>query len=425
MASLEFLKSPSDEVAVLSHSRALRQTVAGVLAGRTLHSADDANALLATVIARRTRTVIIDRECAHATTALARVNALPTRDTTSVILIVRDPIAVLPRGADLVVIEQALEAALAVTMNPAASEDRPVLLDRLLSVSLLPGTLDQALEWAADHLATGFGVDRCLISVREDSAGGAASGTRTWSSLAWSYTAERCRASAVAGTALVAPVPDNPRAPSETFLAVPLETPLGNNGFVGLIAARPRRFSADLYSALQTAAARLAAEVGWRAVYERASEELDRLSSGPGLDPLLGLWNQTAVKQLAGMQLSAAARATVPLSVAVIDVVDLQGINNRHGLDVGDRLLRRIADSVRATLREEDVVGRWAGDSIAIVLHGVGPDGALRVAERVRAALASRPIELAGSESLAIPVTVGIATPSVSPPTSPQNRRFS
>src|SRR5258706_14705978 len=110
--------------------------------------------------------------------------------------------------------------------------------------------MDQALERVADQLAVGFGVDRCLIMVRQDSTGSAACGTRTWSSLTWSYTTERCRAAMFADAPLVAKVPDNPRIAYETYLAVPLEAPVGSQAFLGLVVTGPSRFSAETRSAL-------------------------------------------------------------------------------------------------------------------------------------------------------------------------------
>ena len=79
--------------------------------------------------------------------------------------------------------------------------------------------------------------------------------------------------------------------------------------------------------------------------------------------------------QLATMHVSASVRSGIPLTVVVVDVLDLGGINTRHGLGIGDRLLRQIADALRANVRTEDVVGRWSGDKIAVILPGTPLDG--------------------------------------------------
>jgi diguanylate cyclase (GGDEF)-like protein len=273
---------------------------------------------------------------------------------------------------------------------------------KMLGISVLGGQLDQALERVADQIAESFGIERCVISVRGGSTGGAASGSHTWDSFAWTRTSERCRVASLSGATLIAPVSE---IACESYLAVPLDT----YGFVGLVAERAYVFTPAQHAALTAIASRLAIELSWRAVHQRTSDELDRVSSAPGHDLLLAMWNRMAMAELATMHVSGSKRSSMPLAVAIVDVLDLQGINTRFGLETGDRLLRRIADAIRATIRAEDVVGRWAGDKIAVILHGTAIEGAQRVAERLRAALDARPLDLPNGGVLALPATVGIA----------------
>ncbi|MCW5808890.1 MAG: diguanylate cyclase, partial [Deltaproteobacteria bacterium] len=385
---------------------------ASAAAGRLYMIANDGAQLLAMIDSVRPRVVVIDRESGDGLDVLRSIAALPARDQMHVIMVVRDVVYEAFPGAHLVVFEPALGETLAMIDGGEPVHDhRPVALDRLLSLSVLSGHLDQALETAADRIADGFGVDRCIISVRGDSSGGAAVGAHTWDSLAWNHTADRCRAATMSSATLVAPAQREGAQVTrcESYLAVQLETPHGSQGFIGLVAARARMFSRGDRASLQAIASRLGAELGWRTVHERTAEELDRHVSGPGLDTLLAVWNRSAMFELGAMLLSASRRTSQPLTAIVIDVNDLQGINTRHGHEVGDRLLRRIADALRATIRNEDLVGRWAGDKVAVVLHATSIDGAQRVAQRLQAALAARPIELANGSELAIPVAIGLA----------------
>lgn len=392
-------------VVLLSKSPGVHELVTSVV-GPRCHTVKSLDEMLMTITRVRPKTIVID---SYSEAALAAVADLPGREHLTVLLVARDPLGSLPKGADAVVVEYALADALRAGTKGGRALDAPLALDRILGVSLLTGSLDQALEDTANLLATGFGVSRCLISVRGDSTGGAASGSQTWSSLVWSHTAERCLASLQSGATLIAPQLDDPSAPAESYLAVSLETPTGRGGFVGIALQRARVFPREVHAALQGIASRLTAELSWRANHERVTEELDRMMSSPGLDPLLGCWNRAALKQLATSQVSMSRRTGLPLSAAVLDVVDLQGVNTRLGLDVGDRLLVRLTDAVRATVREEDLVGRLGGDEIAVVLQGTGPDGAKRVAERLMASLRDRPLELGDDEHLAIRVTIGTA----------------
>ena len=184
--------------------------------------ARDVDDLMTTIEATRPSAVVLDREYGDADEVLRRLAMLPTRDQTLVILVFRDALQEPPSGAHVLVLEPALRQALALADSPISIEDRrPLALDRLLTVSVLSGALDAALAAAADEVAAGFGVDRCLIAVRGDSTGGVAVGAHTWDSLTWSQTAERCRAASAAGATLIALAPSR-GAPCESYLAVPL-----------------------------------------------------------------------------------------------------------------------------------------------------------------------------------------------------------
>jgi diguanylate cyclase (GGDEF)-like protein len=396
---------------VLSRDPLVRGEVvnAGAAAGQLYLMARDADELVTTIVASRPRAVIIDREYGEADDVLRRLTEraeLAARDDTMLFQVVRDVSHEPAPGADVIVVEPALRHALALADH---GECRPVALDRLLTVSVLSGALDDALEAAATQLAAGFGVDRSVISVRGDTTGGTTVGSHTWDSLTWNQTQGYCRIATATRACVIAPSPTRASA-CDSYLAVPLDTALGSHGFVALIASRPRIFSREHRAMLQSVASRLGAELGWRAVHQRTADELDRAVHGPGLDPLLGIWNRTALGQLATMHVSASARSGQPLTVVVVDIVDLKDINTRYGLAIGDRVLCRVADAIRANTRTEDVVGRWSGDEVAVLLPSTAIDGAQRMAERVRTTIADRPLDLPAGGSLQIPATVGLAS---------------
>ncbi|HEU0034060.1 MAG TPA: diguanylate cyclase [Kofleriaceae bacterium] len=399
---------------VLAQDPAIRDHVrrASEHATRPHHVVEDARELLAAVELagnERRPCVVVLEAGAQADQALRELAGSAARDKLLVILVARDLHGEPPAGAHVVTSAPALREVLALaTRAHGLGDGRRLAVDRLLAVSVLSGPLEQVLESAADELATGFGVDRCVISVRGDSTGGGAVGDRTWDSLAWSQTAERCRTASAAVATLIAPHA-TPGGPCESYLAVPLATPLGSHGFIGLVTGRPHVFARSDRAALQAVASRLGSELGWRGVHERTADELDRCLNSPGLDAVLGIWNRIALAQLIGMQVSAALRGRHPLTVLAIDVIDLQSINTRHGHETGDRLLHRIADALRTTVRAEDLVGRWAGDKLVVVLPSTAFEGARRVAERLQSALAARSLELPGGATLEIPATIGIA----------------
>ncbi len=375
-----------------------------VTAGQDTISVDDPEEMLAQIRRHRPPTLVIDRDHRRAGEMIALVDQMPQRDRPLIIVIVPD-VSDPPSGARVIVHAAVLDQAMKFLDRVTAIDlSRPLALDRLLGVTLLSGPLDQALDTAAAQLASAFGVDRCVLSIRGASAGGAASGTHTWDSLTWSSTAENCRAAAVSGATVIAPAANRPDG-CDSYLAVPL----GNQGFLALIVERARMFSREQQAALHAMAARLGIEIGMRNAHQRTMDELERQTSSPGIDPLLGVWNRVAMSQLAVQQVSAARRTNTSLVAIVVDVVSLAGINTRYSLEVGDRMLRRIVDAIRVSVRAEDVIGRWGGDEIAVLLPATMIEGAESVAQRFQKAFGERALELSTGEVLPIDATVGLA----------------
>ncbi len=373
---------------------------ASVAGDRDSFVVDSANQLAAVIKECRPCAVIVDREHIDADTALHQLATAAT----FTILLVRETLEEPPVGAHLVVFEASIGHALEVaTRASGGAVGQSPQLGSLLAVSLLSGTPEQALETAADQVAKAFGVEQCVISVRGELGVGRTSDPGIWKHL------ERCQM-AVASRATLLAMTVGSGSHCESYFGVRLETPLGSHGFLGLVAATPRMFTADDHAILQAVASRLGAELGWRGVHDRTADELARLASGPGLDPLVGVWNHVALLQLMTAQAATALRSKRPLTVVVLDVVDLHGINTRYGLKIGDIVLRRIADSVQATIRIEDLVGRWPADKTVVVLQDVTIDGGRQLAEAIHAAIAARTIELSTGERLVIPVCMGVAT---------------
>lgn len=374
---------------------------AAVASGLECVVIDGAHQLATVIKSCRPCTVVVDREHLDADTALQQLGKLRGHST---ILVVRDTGEDAPTGAEIVVFESALIPALELVARSVGAEDlRATRLEQLVTVSVLTGPLESALEMAAHYIAFAFDVPTCVIAVRGDAGGDQPATPGRWSHI------ERCRMAMTSSATLMAMTVGGTEY-CESYVAVPLETPLGSQGFLGLVAEAPRVFGPEDRAMLQAVASRLGAELGWRGVHDRTADELARLASGPGVDPLLGIWNHVAMMQLMTPLASAAVRKHQALTALVLDVSDLRGINTRYGLKIGDLVLRRIADAVRARVRIEDLVGRWSGDKTLVVLEDVTTEGALLVAQALHAALAERTIEVPSGERVAIPVKIGIAT---------------
>lgn len=104
-------------------------------------------------------------------------------------------------------------------------------------------------------------------------------------------------------------------------------------------------------------------------------------------DALTGLANRRALDE-AGMQhVTRAARSRQPLSVIICDIDHFKLINDRHGHDAGDKVIRSVAMQLRKETRDSDSLGRWGGEEFLAILPDTGEAAARVLAERMRATL--------------------------------------
>ncbi len=103
------------------------------------------------------------------------------------------------------------------------------------------------------------------------------------------------------------------------------------------------------------------------------------------VDGLTGASTRRAFFGAMGDALDRSRAGDLPLSIVVFDLDHFKSINDGHGHVVGDKVLKLFADTVRASLRRGDRIGRIGGEEFALMLPETGLAGALEVAERVRA----------------------------------------
>jgi diguanylate cyclase (GGDEF)-like protein len=93
----------------------------------------------------------------------------------------------------------------------------------------------------------------------------------------------------------------------------------------------------------------------------------------------------------------------------MVDSDNLKTVNNEHGHEAGNELLRLITASMKSQLRINDVPSRFGGDEFVVLLPETGARGAREVAERIRETIAVTPLKL-GDKDVFITVSIGIAS---------------
>ena len=101
-------------------------------------------------------------------------------------------------------------------------------------------------------------------------------------------------------------------------------------------------------------------------------------------DELTGLVNRRAMQDLMALEQRRALRTGRPLMLAQLDIDHFKPINDKHGHSTGDRALQAFASTVRACVRDTDVLARWGGEEFVLMLAETKPDDARDLLDRVR-----------------------------------------
>src|SRR5690606_14331950 len=126
-------------------------------------------------------------------------------------------------------------------------------------------------------------------------------------------------------------------------------------------------------------------------------------------DELTELRNRRAFMEAGEHVLRQARRYPQQLAALLIDIDHFKTINDRHGHHIGDQTIRRAADTLSATLRETDIVGRLGGEEFAVLMPHTDQASALHAAERLRQAVDQLKIGLLSGGPLTTTISVGVA----------------
>lgn len=126
-------------------------------------------------------------------------------------------------------------------------------------------------------------------------------------------------------------------------------------------------------------------------------------------DELTGLSNRLAANERLHIEFTGMRRTHQPYSVLMMDLDLFKRVNDTYGHAVGDRVLRQLARTIEANLRESDFVARFGGEEFLALLPDTPLADAYQVAEKLREAVEAQPDPTAGR--LTVSIGVALATP--------------
>ena len=133
-----------------------------------------------------------------------------------------------------------------------------------------------------------------------------------------------------------------------------------------------------------------------------ANRELDRQAS---TDPLTGLLNRRGFDAQVQFAMALARRSGRPLSLMTLDIDHFKQVNDNYGHEVGDLVLKSVANQLRSRLRDSDVIARFGGEEFVALLPDTPPEAAQRIAREILAAIENHQWPLVGRLTLSAGVT--------------------
>jgi diguanylate cyclase (GGDEF)-like protein/PAS domain S-box-containing protein len=125
-------------------------------------------------------------------------------------------------------------------------------------------------------------------------------------------------------------------------------------------------------------------------------------------DALTRINNRHHFMNMAELEFMRAKRHGRDLTLILLDLDHFKVVNDNFGHTVGDKVLQTVAQLFSSCLRSTDIIGRYGGEEFTILLPETGLRGARLLTQRIRASIASRPVQV-GDNSIDITVSIGVA----------------
>ena len=135
-------------------------------------------------------------------------------------------------------------------------------------------------------------------------------------------------------------------------------------------------------------------------------EEFERVKKLALFDPLTDIGNRRFVEMALTARHDEQERYGWPFGVLLVDIDHFKSFNDRFGHDIGDRVLRMVAQSLAANVRSFDVVGRWGGEEFVVVLEKVDLEELDRRADVLRHLVGTSSL-IVDDEPLSVTVSIG------------------
>ncbi len=131
-------------------------------------------------------------------------------------------------------------------------------------------------------------------------------------------------------------------------------------------------------------------------------QQLKKLAT---IDGLTEIYNRYKIDMSIDVQISRYKRCKEPFSLLMLDIDHFKNINDTHGHNVGDKVLKRLCRLISNNIRKTDKIGRWGGEEFIIILENTKEEEAFLIAEKFRKMVCEHKLE----DKYSITVSIGVA----------------
>jgi len=188
---------------------------------------------------------------------------------------------------------------------------------------------------------------------------------------------------------------------THSYLGCPIKIKGRVAGFLSLENVKPGFFNREHVEKLQSFVDLAATAIE----NARLQQETQKMAIS---DELTALFNRRGLMDLGRREIDRARRFNHPLSVAILDLDNFKTINDTYGHIAGDQMLNQVADCCRSGFRDIDIIARYGGDEIVVLLIENNLEQAYQIANRFRESIANRVFKT-DAGNLSTTVSIGVA----------------
>jgi len=140
---------------------------------------------------------------------------------------------------------------------------------------------------------------------------------------------------------------------------------------------------------------------------EKTERRIRKLQQTALLDPLTAICNRRHLESRLKISLLDFQENKIPFGLLFCDIDHFKNLNDTFGHNLGDKVLRMVAQTLRANIRDADTMGRWGGEEFLVILQNVDTKSLLSIAEKLLNLVRQSHLTLSDKRTLSATISIG------------------